>query len=184
MAYISGRKGFTYWKKLGPNVEDPQRIEVILASGTSTALTVGDAVQWTSGYLTIAATTESILGILEGFVDANGRNIFVNGVSVSGTKSGDDTYTPASSGETVRGIVNVDPMALFFNEADSSLGQAEVGLYFDTTGSSDQVTGTGSATQSQFQLVELVTTDMGGNSQNDCGLFRICESQLYSHAAA
>jgi len=184
MAYTSEIKGFWYKKSLRPGADAPMRLEVILASDTSVALTIGDAVQWTSGYLTIAGTGESVLGILEGFVDANGRNIFQQGVSVSGTKSGDDTYTPASSGETVKGVVNVDRDALFLNTADSTLAQAEVGLYFDTTSSSDQVTSTGSATQSQFQLVESVTTDDEGNADDDCGLFRIAESQLYNAAAA
>jgi hypothetical protein len=182
MAYSSS-KGFRYWKKIGPNAEDPQRIEVTLASSTGVALTVGDAVQYTAGYLTIAGTGESILGILEGFVTESGESIFKTKETLAGTKSGDDTYTPGA-GETVKGIVNVDPMALFFNEADSSLGQAEVGLYFDTTATSDQITGAGSGTQSQFQLIELVTTDMSGATQNDCGLFRIVESQLYNAAAA
>jgi len=184
MAYNSSIKGFWYERNLRPGADAPMRIEVTLASNTSVALTVGDAVQWTNGYLTIAGTGESILGILEGFVTANGENIFKSGVSVSGTKSGDDTYTPASSGETVKGVVNCDPMALFRNTADSTLGQAEVGLYFDTTATADQVTSSGSGTQSQFQLVELITTDDEGNADDDCGLFRIAESQLYNAAAA
>lgn len=177
MAYTSGIKGFWYKKNLRPGCEAPMRIEVPLASSTGVALTIGDAVQLTSGYLTIAATGEVLLGILEGFVTANGENIFKTKDTLAGTKSGDDTYTPGAS-ETVKGIVNIDTDALFFNQADSTLGQAEVGTWFATTAGSDQITGSGS-TINQFQLVELVTTDESGAAQDDCGLFRIALSQLY-----
>jgi len=177
MAKSASVKGFWYTRNLRPGVEAPLRIQVPLAANTSTALTIGDAVQWTSGYLTIAATSESILGILEGFVTANGQNIFQTNATVTGTKSGDDTYTPGTT-DTVLGVVNIDPDALFFNEADSTLTQAEVGLYFDTTANSDQVTGSGSATISQFQLIELVTVNGDGSTEDSGGLFRISQSQL------
>jgi len=176
----SASTGFVYARNLNTGVQNPQTLEVLLANSTG-PLTVGDAVQYTSGYLTIAATGESVLGILAGFVDKDGRNIFQSGVNVTGTKSGDDTYTAASDNQTVdfvKGIVIVDPNALFLNEADSSLTQAEVGTYFDTTAASDQITGSGSATISQFQLVELVTADGAGNAVNDYGLFRISQTQL------
>ena len=184
MAKSSGVKGFWYKKNLSPNVEDPMRLEFLIANSEG-PLTIGDAVQLTSGYLTIAATTEVVLGILEGFVDKNGKNIFTNTVSVLGTKSGDDTYTAASSNATVdmvRGVVNIDPNALFYNEADSTLTQAEVGTFFDTTATADQVTSTGS-TLAQFQLIELVTVNDDGTSEDSAGLFRISESQLGYTAA-
>lgn len=180
MAYNSSIKGFWYKKSLRPGAEAPMRIEVILANSAG-PLTIGDAVQYTSGYLTIAATGESVLGILEGFVTSKGENIFKTQEALGGTLSGDDTYTAASDNQTVdlvKGIVNIDPDALFLNEADSTLSQAEVGTYFDTTAASDQITGSGSATISQFQLIELVTVDEEGSTQDDCGLFRISQSQL------
>lgn len=186
MAYTSGIKGFWYKKNLQPGVSKPATLEVPIAASTS--LTIGDAVQYTSGYLTIAATGESVLGILTGFKLEDGENVFKSNQSHGATLTGDDTVTTAADNTTravkVYGEVIVDKDALFFNEADSSMTQAEVGLYFDTTSGSDQVTGTGSSTQSQFQLIELVTTDDEGNSQDDCGLFRIAESQLYNAAAA
>jgi hypothetical protein len=162
-----------------PGVDKPATLEVTLANSAG-PLTIGDNVQYTSGFLTIAATTESELGILVGFVK-NGENIFKSSVSVSGTKSGDDTYTAASDNQTVdavKGIVICDPYALFENEADSTLGQAEVGTYFDTTANSDQVTNTGGGTIAQFQLIELITENMDGSSEDSKGLFRISQSQL------
>jgi hypothetical protein len=179
MAYSSS-KGFLYKRHLKGGVEMPATLEVLIANSAG-PLTIGDAAQYTSGYLTIAATTESILGVIVGFVDKNGRNIFQQGVSVSGTKVGDDTYTAASDNQTVdqvKAIVNIDTDALFLNEADSTLTQAEVGLYFDTTSASDQITGSGSATISQFQLIELVTVNEDGTDEDSKGLFRISQSQL------
>jgi hypothetical protein len=180
MAMSAGAKGFVYKKSLSPSVEQPAILEVTLANSAG-PLTIGDAVQYTSGYLTIAATSESILGILVGFRTAKGENIFKTQEALTGTKSGDDTYTAASDNVTVdgvKGVVIVDTNALFLNKADSSLTQAEIGTYFDTTANSDQITGAGSATISQFQLVERVTVDDEGNSQDDLGLFRISQSQL------
>lgn len=176
----SASTGFFFKKNLRPGVEKPATARFLIANSEG-PLTVGDAVQLTSGYLTIAATGESIIGILEGFETANGENIFKTNESLGGTLSGDDTYTAASDNATVDqvvGVVVVDEDALFLNQADSSLTQAEVGLYFDTTSASDQITGAGSGTISQFQLIDLVTTDSTGASANDLGLFRISQTQL------
>ena len=186
MAYSAGIKGFWYKKNLQPGVSKPATLRVLLANSTG-PLTIGDAVQYTSGYLTIAATGESILGILTGFCLGDGENLFKTNQVHGATLSGDDTVTAASDNATrsvqVYGEVIVDKDALFLNEADSTLTQAEVGTYFDTTATSDQVTGTGGAV-AQFQLIELVTTDDEGNTVDDYGLFRIAESQLYNDAAA
>lgn len=176
----SSSTGFEYVRHLEPGVETPATLEVLLANSAG-PLTVGDAVQLTSGYLTIAATGEAILGILVGFVTDKGENIFKTNESLGGTLSGDDTYTAASDNATVdkvRGVVIVDDKALFLNEADSTLTQAEIGTYFDTTANSDQITGSGSGTISQFQLIELVTVNRDGSTEDSSGLFRISESQL------
>jgi hypothetical protein len=135
----------------------------------------------TGGYLTIAATTENILGILAGFVTEKGENIFKSNEDHGATLTGEDTCTTASDNVTVhkvKGVVIVDPNALFLNEADSTLAQTEVGQYFDTTAGSDQITGSGSDTFSQFQLIELVTTNEDGTSEDSKGLFRISQTQL------
>ena len=179
MASSASAKGFVYKKNLMPGVEIPATIEVTLANSAG-PLTIGDAVQWTSGYLTIAATTEAILGILVGFRTASGENIFKTNEDHGATLSGEDTLTAASDNITVhkvKGVVIVDPYALFLNTADSTLTAAEVGTYFDTTSASDQITGAGSII-AQFQLVELVKVDDEGNTDDDAGLFRISESQL------
>ncbi|MCK9370329.1 hypothetical protein M0R04_10515 [Candidatus Dojkabacteria bacterium] len=180
MASSADVKGFVYKKHLEPGVSNPATIEVTLANSEG-PLTIGDAVQWTSGYLTTAATTEAVLGILVGFRTASGENIFKTKEDHGATLSGEDTLTAAADNTTVhkvKGVVIVDDKALFLNTADSTLTAAEVGTYFDTAAGSDQVTGSGSGTICQFQLVELVTVDDEGNADDDAGLFRISESQL------
>jgi hypothetical protein len=177
--------GFIYKKHLKPGISAPATQRVLIANSEG-PLTVGDAVQYTSGVLTIAATTESVLGILAGFETAKGENIFKTKEALGGTKSGDNTYTAAADNQTVDKVVAVvttDPDALFLNTADSSLTQAEVGTYFDTTSASDTITGAGSGTISQFQLIELVTVSSSGATVNDQGLFRISQSQ-YGWAAS
>lgn len=185
MAYTAGIKGFWYKKHLQPGVEKPATLEVVLADSEG-PLTIGDCVQWTNGVLTAAATTESILGVLVGFVTSKGENLFKTSEVHGGTISGEDTFTSSddnSTDEEVKGVVIVDKDALFYNVADSTLTLGEVGEYFDTTANTDQVTGTGGATQAQWQLIELVTEDDEGSSTSTAGLFRIAESQLYNAAA-
>ncbi len=183
----TSKYGFTYRKNLSPNVEDPIRLEVILADSAG-PLTVGDAVKFNDGgYLAGCEADKAMLGILEGFTK-NGQNIFQNNVTVGGTKSGDDTYTADSDNITedlVKGVVVVDTNALFLGYADSTLTQAECGLWFDGVVIDgtyvDGVTGAGatySAGTQQFQLIELVTTLDDGSASTNTGLFRIGRSQL------
>jgi len=181
----SSAKGFHYVKHLQPG-QKPAVLEVILTDSEG-ALTVGDCVQWTNGYLTTAATTESILGVLVGFVTEKGENLFKTNEVHGGTLSGDDTFTASATNESVekvKGVVIVDKDAVFLNKADSSLTMAEVGEYFDTTAGTDQVTGVGNTTQAQWQLIELVTELGDGTTVSDYGNFRIAESQLYNAKAA
>lgn len=188
MAKSSTTYGFEYKKNLGsPGLSIPATIEVPLANSIG-PLTIGDAVQLTSGYLTGADATEVILGILVGLVDKNGQNIFKSNVSVGGTKSGDDTYTAASDNQTVdmvKGVVIVDKDALFLaKNSNTALTQAKVGLYFEgnaSTGTTvDQVIGAGATfgTTDQFQLIEVPATLEDGSANTYYGLFRIGESQL------
>jgi hypothetical protein len=183
----TSKYGFIYKRNLSPNVEDPMRIEVILANSAG-PLTIGDTVKWSSGYLDGCAADYAMLGILEGFVCDNGENLFKSTADNGGTTSGDDTFTAASDNVTVhkvKGVVNIDPNALFQAYADSALTQAEVGLWFNTSAIDgtypDGVTGTGAAwsvgTQ-VMQLIELVTTLEDGSTSTTTGLFRIGRSQL------
>lgn len=190
----TSKYGFEYKKSLIPGLSNPATLEVILAN--SAALTIGDAVAWSSGYLGGAAVDTAFLGILVGFVTDKGENIFKTEDSLGGTISGDDTYTADSDNTTVdkvRGVVVVDPMALFFGYANGALTAAMVGQWFNgavTDGtyvdSVEYSSGQGawSVGTQQFQLVERVTTLSDGSASTTAGLFRIGRSQLLNDVTA
>ena len=190
---MTSKYGFKYARHLIPNCEAPAMLEVIISNNAGN-LTIGDAVMWSSGYLMGADDSKAILGVLAGFVTDKGENVFKAKTGVTGTITGDDTYNAAADNVTVdkvRGIVIVDDKALFFAYADSTLTQAEVGLWFlgaaiDGT-YVDGVTGTGaswSVGTQDWQLVELVTTLPDGSSTEYAGLFRIGRSQLLNDVTA
>ncbi len=186
----TSKYGFIYKRHLTPSVETPATLEVIISNSAGN-LTIGDKVQWTSGYLMGSAIDAACLGILVGLVTKNGENIFKTKESLSGTKTGDDTYNAAADNATVdmvKGVVVVDPMALFQAYCSAgALTQAMVGGWFlgavaDGTycDSVNYTTAQGawSVGTQDFQLVELVTTLEDGSSSTTCGLFRIGRSQL------
>lgn len=191
----TSKYGFSFKKSLIPGLSNPATLEVILANSAG-PLTIGDAVAWSGGYLAGAGADAAILGILRGFVTKNGENIFKTKDSIGGTKSGDDTFTAASTNSTVeqvKGVVVVDPLALFFGYANGALTAAMVGQWFNgavTDGtyvdSIEYSTGQGawSVGTQQFQLVERVTTLPDGSTSTTAGLFRIGRSQLLNDVTA
>lgn len=194
MAYTS-KYGFIFARHLTPGREVPATIEVIL--GNTQTLVVGDLVRWSSGYLipvtTATAANGAILGVLQGFVTTKGENIFKTKDTLSGTKTGDDTYVSAGTNTTVdkvKGVVIVDPMALFFAYSSTALTQAYVGLWQAATNADgtgfDSLTGTPGAWSTgsqQMQLVELVTTLSDGTASTGTGLYRIGRTQLINDYA-
>jgi hypothetical protein len=184
----SSQYGFVFKRHLTPGIETPATLEYII-SNSAGALTVGDAVYLSSGYLMGAGADQAILGILVGFVTKNGENIFKTEEAISGSKSGDDTYNAAADNQTVdqvRGVVIVDTMALFQAHSDTALVAADVGTFFNGGVADgtyvDSVVDSGSGAWSvgtqQFQLIERVTTLEDGSASTTAGLFRIIRSQL------
>jgi len=184
----TSKYGFEYKKHLLPGVETPATLEVIIGDSTG-ALTIGDAVQLTSGYLDGCPVDEAMLGILVGFVTKNGENIFKTKDAISGSISGDDTYNAAADNTTVdqvKGVVIVDNMALFLAYSDTALAATDIGLYFpgkvaDGTyvdSLADSGSGTWSVGTQQFQCIERVTTLEDGSTSTTAGLFRIARSQI------
>ena len=186
----SSKYGFEYKKHLIPNSEAPAVLEVVI-SDSAGALTIGDAVKWSSGYLMGAGVDAAFLGILVGFVTQNGENIFKTKDAITGSISGDDTYNAAGDNTTVdkvKGVVIVDDKALFQAYCSAgALTQAMVGSWFlgavaDGTymDSVNYTTAQGawSVGTQDFQLVELVTTLGDGSTSTTTGLFRIGRSQL------
>lgn len=186
---MTSKYGFRYRRHLTPGIENPATLEYII-SNSAGALTVGDAVYLSSGYLMGAGTDQAILGILAGFVTEKGENIFKTKDAITGSKSGDDTYNAAADNVTVdkvKGVVIVDPMALFQAEATGAITQAMVGQWFlsaviDGTYvdgiNYTTAQGAWSVGTQDFQLIELITTKLDGTSSTTTGLFRIGRSQL------
>lgn len=176
-------EGFAYRKSLS-GVDKPLGLSFLLKA--STTFTLGDAVRLdTNGHLTVCAAGEPVLGILEGITDKYGVNVFsprAQGVA-GATLTPDDTVAASSTNVTdttrnLKGQVTLDPGGdiLFYNDADGSLAQTNVGQLFDTTASGDQISqASASDTSGQFQLLEI-DPDADGDASK--GLFRIVENQL------
>lgn len=177
----TSKYGFEYVRHLEPTVSTPATLEYII-SDSAGALTIGDAVKLSSGYLMGAGTDSEKFGILVGFVTSKGENLFKSKESVTGVKSGDDTYNAATDNTTVdqvKGVVIYDDKALFKAYATGTITQAMVGQWFlgavaDGT-YVDAVNyttaqGTWSVGTQDFQLIELLSSTTG--------LFRIGRSQL------
>lgn len=184
----TSKYGFQFKKSLTPGLSNPATIEVILANSAG-PLTIGDAVLYSGGYLNGASVDVAILGILVGFVTKSGENIFKTKESIGGTKSGDDTFTAASSNSTVaqvKGVVIVDDKALFQAFSDTALVAADIGTFFNGAVAdgtyidslADAASGAYSAGTQQFQLIERVTTLSDGSASTTAGLFKIVRTQL------
>lgn len=179
MAKSSGAKGFIPVRNIeGPDI--PTAFEFIIDN--SETVTIGDAVDFNSGYLQVVDAGDNPLGVVVGIVDANGVPVNHPDADVDGTVTGDDTYATASdntSDKKVKAQVIISTNVLYFNDADSDLSAAKVGLYFDTTATGDQITGSGSTSAGAFQLVVWEPNNDGDAST---GLFKISETQLFTYA--
>ena len=183
MAYTSS-KGFLY---RGSMISPSEPVVQSFIIDNSKTITIGDAITLAAGFATVSAGVggDNIAGICVGIVDASGIPVWQEGADVDGTLTGDDTYASAADNQTDKKCkVQVVPTttALWYNEADSTLAQAEEGLYFDLTNTGDQVTGTGNATKATMQLVKMLSTASGPNSFGE-GLFKIAESYFQVAAA-
>ena len=68
----------------------------------------------------------------------------------------------------------------YFNDADSTLTQAEIGTYFDTVAGGDQITGAGAtATEGSNNTAWiLMEIDPFNDADLSLGIFRIAKTQL------
>lgn len=187
MAASASRKGFFPNRNMISG-DNSGVLRYIVAA--SAVVTIGDAIDIITdpGFAGPATGTSKVAGVVVGIVDKNGINIFttLGGPTVAGTRSGDDTYTAASTNKTVDQVaVEIVPALegqLFYNEADSTLTAAEVSRYFALTATGDQVTGTGDGTARTAQLVEIISLAGGPNGFGE-GLFRFSRSQWTNEVA-
>ena len=183
MAKSAGAKGFEFRKSL-VGLEHPATMDFILDD--SATYTIGDAVRLdTDGHLVVCGATDTVLGILVGIVDRNGIPVSADRATGTdgATVTGDDTVTTSSTNTSdatrnLKGQVIVDPagLCLFYNDADDTLAQTNVGQGFDLTAAGDQIdVETATDGTALFQLIEIDPDNDGDASK---GLFRIVEAQL------
>ena len=178
MAFPANSEGFFYRKSIISS-DEPTIFDFIL--NDDEAVRLGDAVDLNVGFIQVVDAGDPVLGVVEGIVDQNGLAVNHASADIDGTLNDDVSYTAAADNETdkkVRVQCIVSPFAVFYNDADSTLTPAEVGRFFDTTATGDQITGAGGAS-GQFQLI---STDPDGDGDASKGLFKISESQLFAYA--
>jgi len=180
--------GFYYKGNLRGGQESAVVHRIIANSET---VTLGDIVKNSSGYLAVSDANDTpILGVVVGIVTSDGRPLSSSSVTTDdydGTYSGNpgvvgsETYAASADNVTdkqVKAIVNIDPDALWKNDADSDLTEAMVFSFFSLV-DEDQIDGdTNSTTAGELQLLKRDPDDESDNSQ---GLFKISSSALYSY---
>ena len=154
---------------------NPERSRILpILIDDSITVVIGDMVTVnTDGHVAlITASDEKIAGVVTGFVDANGVHVdFATGYSDRITTDSDNT-----TDELVRAMVDVGREIWFQMDADDSLAQTNLFMYFDLNANSYQVdVATASDTNGAVQLVKL---DPEGVSDASMGLYRIADHQF------
>ncbi len=183
--------GFYPYRTVGGNTGGDERDFIIEDSAT---ITLGDAIDVTAGYAGQCANSERPMGVCTGFVVNIGQDRRVPidqdaSGTLTGTHSGNagvigsETYVTAADNITVDQImarVQLDPMMEYYNDADSTLTQAEVGTYFDTTSDGDQITGAGATATEGSNNTGWILTEIDPFNDSDAskGVFLIAKTQL------
>ncbi len=183
--------GFYPYRTLGGQTGGDERDFIIEDSAT---LTLGDTIDVTAGYAGQAANSTRVMGVCIGFVVdiGGGRRVPIDqdaSGTLTGTHSGNsgvvgsETYVTAADNITVDQImarVQVDPMMEYYNDADSTLTQAEVGTYFDTDSDGAQITGAGTTGAEGSNNTGWILTEIDPHNDSDLskGIFLNTKSQL------
>lgn len=170
--------GFEYRGQLNSS-EAPVTLDVAIKN--SATVKVGDAVYNDGNGATRATNSTSILGIVAGIVNANGIDLDNAPVDTyDGTwTSSTQTYVASADNMTdkkVRVKLIVDPMALFYNDADGNFTNPGDQGMFVKCADHDQIDeDTTSATVGQFFIVKL---DPDGDADASKCIVKIAWSQL------
>lgn len=179
MALSSGTKGFYFRKNMVGDAAHPPLAEFIIAN--SETITIGDAITLSSGFAAVCGANDRPIGIAEAIVDADGLPVHgvVSYADHDGTVTGDDTYAASNDNQTDK-QVKVRVMIprsndLFYNDADDTLSQADIGKFYDMNSTGDNIDVASAATPAVWQLVEI---DPDGDGDASKGLFRVAEPYL------
>lgn len=166
--------GFTYRKNLDGTNAVPSLLKAI--GKNSIEFSKGDAVRVnTSGFVDVAETTEGIIGIVVGVVDAKGLPVAYD--------SGDiDTWTMASDNQTVafKEVVFIPAFGhyAFSCDSDTTIELASIGKYFALNSTSDGVVTAGESFTIGNLDVQLIGVDPDGDGDVSKGLYRIVKTQM------
>lgn len=184
--------GFTPYRTISGKTGGEVRDFIIDNSKT---ITLGDAVDVTAGYADLTGATGRSMGVVVGLVRDIGGDQRVPldqdaAGTVGGTRSGNagvigsETYVSASDNTTVDKVlarVIVDPNMEYYNDADGSLAQADIGTYHDLVAASDQIDqDTGSTGQEGDNTNGWILLEIDPHNDGDAskGIFKNVKSQL------
>src|SRR3990167_7980235 len=176
MALSSGTKGFYFRKNMEGDKAHPPHADFII-DNTKT-ITLGDAILLSGGYADVCAAASRPVGICVAIVDKNGLPVhgFNSHADVDGTVTGDDTYVSAADNTTDKQVkvrvLLVRPNDLYYNDADDTVAQANIGTYYDMNSTGDNIDVATGTTSGVWQLIEI-DPDQDGNASK--GLFRCAE---------
>jgi hypothetical protein len=164
--------GFAYRKNLDGSNQAPTLLYLIAKQGI--AIAIGDAVRVnTSGFVDVCDAGEGIAGFCVAVVTRKGTAKAVDAGS-------NDTWTTSADNQTVAmdmvAFIPALPNYLFYNDADASLAEAYIGMYYDLV-SHTQVQGSSRHDTTQ-KTVRLWEYDPNHESDASEGLFQVVESQF------
>ena len=155
---MSGNTGFTYAGNLRGHATGIQESFIIADSAT---ITIGDMVALSSGYVALAGTGASIMGVVVGLTDKNGIDLDNSRLALTGTSASWTSSTKTvvagsdnSSTDYLRAIIDCDPLSKWSGATDNASTDAQAslaGCYTDITSASDQASdATAATTQAQL----------------------------------
>ena len=108
-------------------IAQPSKGTRLYTIADSQTFTVGDTSMFTTGYLVPGSASNALLGVVEGFVDANGLPLDNSRkADFDGTYTAtSDTYVSAADNSTdkqVQAIVRIDPFAVYSATPDATIG--------------------------------------------------------------
>lgn len=164
--------GFKYRKSLSGSNQAPAELHLIGAN--SVVFQVGDLIRVnTSGFAALVTTGDLVLGVVTGVHDKNGKAIDPD----SGTT---DTYTMASDNQTVamKKVQYIPALQdhLFYNDADGSLAQANLMMYFGVDDENNADTASVAPSDSTLNTLRLVEIDPDNDGDASKGIWQIVES--------
>lgn len=165
--------GFTYRKSLSGSAQTPAELQII--GGNSVVFQKGDLIRIDAdGYAGLVTGGDLVLGVVTTVVSSDG-------VPVSPDSGTTDTWTMGSANETAgvgsnKKVQYIPALQdyLFYNDADSSLAQANLMQYMNVNDEND--VDPASPSDATISTVRLVEIDPDHDADASKGLFQIVES--------